>query len=200
MENIRVFLFDMGGVLVGWDTSALFAEWFPDPAERADFKKIFDVVNDEGDKGCWEEEVAKIADRYPAYKKYLLAYPDRYLETLTGTIEGTVEVLKQVKALGFKCYVASNWASDNFEVSKHLLSYLSLFDGIQISGLARLGKPDPAFFQKMMKDFNFRAEEAVFIDDNPANITAASKLGFKTIRFISPEKLKADLKPLIGEI
>lgn len=62
-----------------------------------------------------------------------------------------------------------------------------------ISSDRMLAKPDPAFFYLALNEMGFKAEETVFIDDNPRNIEAATKLGIKAILFTTAEKLKEDL-------
>ena len=54
------------------------------------------------------------------------------------------------------------------------------FDGIYLSYEMKLVKPSPAIFEKMLREGGFRAEETLFIDDSPANIETADRLGFHT--------------------
>ena len=44
----------------------------------------------------------------------------------------------------------------------------------------QLAKPTPAIFEKMLREGGFQAEESLFVDDSPANIETARKLGFHT--------------------
>ena len=54
-------------------------------------------------------------------------------------------------------------------------------------------KPDRAIFDLALARVGFAAEQCLLIDDQPANILAARKLGLKTIQFSSFEQLLVDL-------
>lgn len=69
-----------------------------------------------------------------------------------------------------------------------------LFEKTFISSERMLAKPDPAFFYLALDEMGFKAEETLFVDDNPRNIEAANKLGITGILFTNAEKLREDLK------
>ena len=54
------------------------------------------------------------------------------------------------------------------------------FDRTYYSHLIRARKPDAAAYAFVLHDANIRAADTLFIDDNPANIEAARRLGFRT--------------------
>jgi putative hydrolase of the HAD superfamily len=58
-----------------------------------------------------------------------------------------------------------------------------LFSTILISSDAGLRKPDPRIFRAFLAKAGARGENAVFIDDRPANLIAAAGEGFSTILF-----------------
>ena len=51
-------------------------------------------------------------------------------------------------------------------------------------------KPDPRIFQLALQRFGIKAEETVFIDDNPNNVAGANALGIKGILFEGKDKLE----------
>jgi len=57
-------------------------------------------------------------------------------------------------------------------------------------------KPDARIFEILLDRFRIPAREAVFIDDNPDNAAAASRLGIHGIHFQSPEQLRQELAAL----
>ena len=65
-----------------------------------------------------------------------------------------------------------------------------------ISGIERVMKPDPRIFQLALQRFGIKAEETVFIDDNPNNVAAANALGITGILFEGKEQLERDLTAL----
>jgi glucose-1-phosphatase len=57
-------------------------------------------------------------------------------------------------------------------------------------------KPDPLIYREALRASKLKAEEAVYIDDIPAYVEAAQRLGLTAIQFRSPEQLYADLRGL----
>jgi len=70
------------------------------------------------------------------------------------------------------------------------------FDVIVVSAQVGLMKPDPAIFHLTLEQLGVTPQEAVFIDDNPANVDAAAAMGLHAIRFTSREALLAELQAL----
>ena len=66
-------------------------------------------------------------------------------------------------------------------------------NGIVVSGEERLVKPDPAIYARLLKRFDLKSTNCVFIDDNAANVSVAENLGFDAILFQSPDALRAEL-------
>ena len=68
-----------------------------------------------------------------------------------------------------------------------------LLDGMVISGEEKVAKPDERIYRILLERYNLKAEESLFVDDNPDNLVTAEKLGFKTILFVSAEALRREL-------
>ena len=56
-------------------------------------------------------------------------------------------------------------------------------DGVFASGVASMRKPDPQFFQHVLKEIDIESEKLVFLDDKQENVLAAEALGIKGIVF-----------------
>lgn len=54
-------------------------------------------------------------------------------------------------------------------------------------------KPSPLIFRDALKSLHVKAENAAFVDDVEAYVSAARNLGIHGIHYRSPEQLKADL-------
>ena len=130
---------------------------------------------------------------FPKYAQEINAYHSRWAEMMGGSIEGTVQILRKLKAKGYPVYALSNWSAETFPLAKAKFPFLSEFDGAVVSGYERCIKPDPKIYQILLSRYNLQAQNCIFIDDNPANIEAAQKLGFDTILFTVPEELRAQL-------
>ncbi len=55
------------------------------------------------------------------------------------------------------------------------------FDKLYLSYQLKMMKPDERVFKQVLVDEGLKAGEAVFIDDGPGNVEAASQLGMLTI-------------------
>jgi putative hydrolase of the HAD superfamily len=69
----------------------------------------------------------------------------------------------------------------------------ALFDVITVSAEVGLIKPDPRIFEHILGRLDVKAEEAVFIDDNPRNTAAAGKLGITGVTYTGMQALRESL-------
>jgi len=74
--------------------------------------------------------------------------------------------------------------------------FFSYFPARIYSNTVGATKPSPIIYREALKACRVRAEEAVYIDDIPAYVTAAQQLGMAGIQFKSPEQLVSSLKDL----
>ncbi len=197
MSEIRAIIFDLGGVLIDWDPRLLYRKLFEDDAAVERFLQEVDFYgwNLEQDRGrTFEAGVAELSARFPQYAAYIRAYDERYPEALGGALLPTVEILAQLKRMGYPLHALSNWPAEKFQYARAQFEFLNWFDSIVVSGEVKLIKPDPRIFQTLLERLGCRADECIFIDDNATNVQAARALGFHAIRFMSAEQLAADLQ------
>ena len=71
------------------------------------------------------------------------------------------------------------------------------FYNMIISAEVGVMKPQPKIYQLALEQAKVRADEAVFIDDMPANIEAANALGMRGILFRDPHKTLIELKMIL---
>jgi 2-haloacid dehalogenase len=189
-------VFDLGGVLIDWSPRALFREYLADDAAVDAFlaEVGFSEWNATLDAGRpWAEAVADLAARHPHRRELIEAFHTRWAETLQGEITGTVELLRTLRDVGIRVLALSNWSSDTYVIASGVFPFLGWFDGITISGEVGVGKPDPRIFEHFIARFAVEPAGAVYIDDNAPNVAAAARLGFRAVRFTSPEALRDDL-------
>ncbi len=195
-------IFDFGGVLVDWDSHSLYRKLFDgdDAAIDRFLAEInFTAWNLHQDQGrSFAEGVAALSAQFPQYADLIRAYDERWPESLSGPIAGTVEILRTLKAAQYPLYGLSNWALEKFELVRHLPQYefFSWFDDILISSTVKLIKPDPNIFTLFLDRIGWAAPDCVYIDDSAPNILTAHQLGFATIHFQSSEQLAQELQQL----
>lgn len=191
-------VFDFGGVLMDWDPRNLFKDMFN--GDEAEMEYFLQVVcsqewNRNQDAGYpFAKAIAERIERYPAYKPYIQAYHDRWIEMISGPIHGTVEILIKLRDAGHHLCALSNWSADTFPLVHERFEFLSWFDEVVISGSEKMIKPDPGIYKRLLSRINQEAQDCLFIDDVEDNILAAKRLGFQTIHFTSPECLAQELR------
>ena len=110
-----------------------------------------------------------------------------------GPIEGSVQILKELKEKGYRLYAISNWNAELYQQTIDDYPFLQWFDGKLISGEEKLIKPGEKIFQLLLQRFQINPSQALFIDDNKENITTAKKLGISSIQFTNAEALRKEL-------
>ena len=197
MKDKPIIVFDFGGVLIDWNPHHLYLKLF-DGDEAA-----VDAFLDEVDFYAWNhqqdigrpfaEGVASLSEEYPHRAELIAAYADRWEESISGPISGTVDILKTLKRREYPLYGLTNWSAETFYRIRHKHDFLNWFNDIVVSGDVGLAKPDPAIFDILLQRAKATAESCLLIDDSAANIAAADELGFKTIHFHSPQQLSGEL-------
>ncbi len=197
---IKAVIFDFGNVLLEWNPRLVYKRFFPNDPERIErflTEVNFADWNLQQDKGRpFTEGIAILSGQFPHYSHLIQAYHDHWIDSVGGSITGTVYILKQLKQAGYSLYGLSNWSAETFPHAREKYDFFDLFDDIVLSGEVGHIKPDPEIFQILLAKIGKPAEQCLFIDDALPNIRQAQKMGFATIHFQSPEQLEAILRDL----
>lgn len=191
-----LYIFDMGGVVT---TTARIEERMCSllgitEAEFKDFcsngdgkgKNLFDMCSD-GDidtKTFWKMFSAKSGIDVKTDWWHWLFHP--------VLNEKTVQIIRKLKSEGHRVVCGTN------TISAHYFNHLergdyAYFDQTYTSCAMGFSKPDPEFWKIILTAEEFRAEDAVFIDDKAENCEAAQKLGIRAIQFSTAEEVAAAL-------
>jgi 2-haloacid dehalogenase len=195
--NQPVIIFDFGGVLINWDPRFLYRKLFngdEQAMERFLTEIDFNSWNLMQDAGRpFAVAVADLCAKFPQYCDLIHAYDERYMESLTEPIAGSVEILRRLHTSGARLQGLSNWSVEKFALVKAKYDFFGWFDDILLSGEACVNKPDPRIFQLLLERMDKKAGECLLIDDSAANIETARSLGFQTHYYTGPEKLEEEL-------
>ena len=195
MANIVVF--DLGNVLIHWDREFLYRKLIFDEAE---LRRFLDTVltleeNAALDRGeSLASLTARLTERHPADAELLAAFRDRWIETVGGLVEGSVELLEALRDRGVPLYALSNWGAETFAAVRDRYEWFEHFEGMVISSAEGMVKPEPEIFELMCARHGFAPADALFIDDSAANIDAAAALGFDTVLFTDADALRSELE------
>jgi putative hydrolase of the HAD superfamily len=102
------------------------------------------------------------------------------------------DLIRDLRATGAKVGLLSNSWGNHYPADLH-----EKFDAIVISGEVGLRKPDPVIYQLILDKLDVPAERAVFVDDAPINVDAATALGMRAIRHRDATETRAELETLI---
>lgn len=104
-------------------------------------------------------------------------------------IYSTVDILRKLKAAGYKVYYLSNFHLKAFEYVTKEYEFFNIFDGGVVSYEEKLMKPEKEIYIKIIDKYNLDSEETIFVDDMLENVIKASEVNMKTVLFESPENL-----------
>ncbi len=192
-----IIVFDLGAVLIDWNPRYLYTKMFPNNETEMEYflavvcPSAWNVKQDEG-RPLSEATAERIA-LYPEYENYIRAYYGRWEEMVDAAIPGTVKILAALRDAGYRLTALSNWSAETYPLVYKRFEFLSWFDTVVLSGAEKVAKPDPAIYEILLHRINATAADCLFIDDSEPNIAAATRLGFQTIHFTSPERLHSDL-------
>jgi 2-haloacid dehalogenase len=197
-RGLSTAVFDLGGVLVDWDPHHLYRRLMPEEEVEPFLDEIgFHEWNRAQDAGRgWAEAVADLAARHPRRRELIAAYAERYDEAIAGEVAGTVVLLDELADRGIRLLALTNWSAETFPAARRRFPFLERFDGIVVSGEELVAKPDPELFRRLLERYQVDAAETVFVDDSPANVEAARRLGMTGLQFTDAERLRADLAAL----
>lgn len=198
-SGLDTVVFDLGGVLLGWEPATLFQSLLPPGADVQRFltETDFSFWNLEHDRGVpWQVAVASVQRTAPQHAKVFGLYPERFQDALVGEIPGTRAVVAALRVAGVRILGLTNFGRGNFEVARQVHPWLDQFDGVVVSSHEGLVKPDPAVYRVLLDRYGVTAERAVFVDDRPENVAAAQQLGFVGIEFVAAEQLVSQLSAL----
>ena len=200
MATVTAVVFDLGGVLVDWNPEYLYRELIPDPDERHEFLTTICTPqwNYEMDEGrSVPESVAALADAHPDRRALVEAWWTRWPEMFSGEVPGTRPLIEAIARTGRPLYALTNWGAETWPRGVEEFPFFDeIFDGIVVSGQEGVAKPDPRVFEILNDRFDLDPYSTTYVDDSPANIAAAARLGYITHHFITADRLRVWLTEL----
>ena len=201
MHTYKNIIFDLGGVLIDWNPEYVYLKEFNN--DKKEMKWFFDNIctfdwNENQDAGYpLEKATEERVKLFPQYENLIRIYYGRWEEMLGGPIERTVSILRRIKKKNkLNVFALTNWSAETFPTALKKFDFLSLFEGIIVSGEEKTRKPFKKIYQITIDRFEIDPTESLFIDDNLRNVKAAEKLNIKGIHFKNSNKLEIELRNL----
>ena len=199
---IKNVIFDYGNVLVDWNPAYLFLPVFGGDEEKCRYFTNH-VCNREWftrmDRGeSMDKCVAELQARFPQYADAVAMFRDRWFDMCHGDIPGMVEIIQDLKSRGVGVYGLTNWPAATFTEARRRFRTLAGIDNYVVSSSVKLAKPEPAIYELLIRKYNLKPQECVFIDDRIDNVNAAKALGMSGIVYPgSANQLQDILYPML---
>ena len=199
-KTFDTIIFDLGAVLIDWNPRYLYRKIFKTEEEISWFLENICTSewNDQQDAGrSFKDATEELVAKHPEWEIPVRAWYERWHETIQGPIHETVEILKGIKDSNkYRLYALTNWSDETFPWALSNFDFLHWFEGIVVSGVEKIRKPQPEFFQILFERYHVDPRLTLFIDDNEKNIDAGKKMGLTTIHYKSSGQLHAELSQL----
>lgn len=199
-NHIKAIIFDMGGVLLKtanssprdsiakrFRTTRAELESFTFSSETSLRSEIGEIT----DKEHWETVLRKFnqpVDNYPAiYDEYFSG------DAIDGALLSYAISLKPKYQLGL---LSNAWVNAR-PLLRARFKFIEAFDVSLFSYEIGLRKPDPTIYKYMVEKMGVESEEALFIDDVPANVEGAKIVGLQAIRYTNTPTLIDSVNKII---
>jgi HAD superfamily hydrolase (TIGR01509 family) len=199
---IRNVIFDLGNVLVHCDLSYAVREiGRASDLSEDEIRRHLEghTIIDEFDEGRHTaEEFALLMRDHTGWRGTTRELEAIWQQMLHPDPE-MFEYLDTLIARGLNTYILSNANPFHVEHVKETYPDILRTVGQIFSCEIRLIKPNEAIFRHTADEFGIAPEESVFIDDRPANVEAARRVGFIGILHTSRESTQAQLEALLAD-
>ncbi len=198
---IRNIIFDIGGVLVELDWPGYIRQYgFDREKEDAITRALVDgPVWKELDREVWSmdqilEGFMSLAPQYREDVRTVFLNSGGFIHRQ----EYAIPWITSLKERGYHVYFLSNYSQWMIGQTEKTLDFLPYLEGGVFSCDVQKIKPDAGIYQEFLRKYpTVRPSESVFLDDSPANVETARKLGFCGIVVQSHAQAKQELECLL---
>lgn len=180
---IKNIIFDMGKVLVGYDSRRVCEHYMDNPK---DIEQVCTAVfvSPEWlllDMGVITQNQAmeQIYKRLPEQrlKEMALICMEHWHEYCMWPVPGMEELVKSLKDKGYGLYLCSNASVRLLDCYQTVIPGIGYFDGVLFSAQVKCMKPQKEMYRALFDRFHLRPQECFFIDDSEVNIEGARDCG-----------------------
>ena len=185
---IKNVVFDMGGVLIDYNSKKTITTYFPQEYHDILMKKVFDSeLWKKLDAGLLrhDEAVSIVLPEIPEATRPLIKEMLTDFYPYMPPFSEMFDFIKRIKNAGYNIYLLSN-ATPRFFDNYLNIPAMSLMDGFFISCVYKLLKPQKEIYEAFCNKFSLKPEECFFIDDMPQNIEGAKNYGMKGFVYKAP--------------
>ena len=200
MLDTRAVIFDFGGVLVTMTDDRpriKLAQSLGVPLARLDELVFFSQTAQLASLG----EIS-VKEHWQAVGNALgipAAEIPAFLEEYWSADDVNWRLLDYIRSLAprYKVGLLSNAWDDLRQTLHNRWNIAVLFDEIIVSAEVGMVKPDPRIYHMALDRLGVQPDEAIFIDDMPANVEAARREGMTGIQYRDTEQVLKELETLL---
>jgi glucose-1-phosphatase len=177
-DQIRVVLFDVGGVLVELTGVATIQQWRPEFTAEEIWRRwlhsptVRAFESGRMDAECFAAGVVRELEIDVAPAQFLSAFAS----WVTAPFPGAHDLLKRIP-IRYRRALLSNSNSIHWPRVSDEMAFGDAVDHCFVSHLTGVMKPDAEAFQHALRALQCTPQEAIFLDDNLINVEAAQRLG-----------------------
>lgn len=218
----ETYIFDLYGTLVDihtdesmkevWENLALFYGYYGAAYQPEELKLAYEStvaemqqgkeqLRKDGHEGFPEIQIEQVfqklfQDKHVDVGREQAVYTGQFFRALSTDYirlyDGTKEMLERLRMAGKKIYLLSNAQRIFTAYEMKALGIYTYFDGIFISSDFPYKKPDPRFFEELLKEYKIDRDSAIMVgNDGICDIKGAKDAGLHTFYIrsnISPEE------------
>lgn len=199
--TIRNVVFDIGNVVVHWDSLAIVERAFGDTHHdihelRRDLFVRTDtwLALNRGELTVDEAKQAYVDDGHlsPEGADRLFAEVFAFLDPMPGT----EPLMRRLSASGYRLFALTDNVHEIVAHLKERHEFWPLFEGAAVSAEIGVLKPDPRIYRHLLGEHDLIAAETVFFDDLPGNVEGAKAVGMQAFVFTGAEQAERDLRSI----
>jgi 2-haloacid dehalogenase len=192
---VQAVIYDIGNVLIEWNPERYYDARIGRDARLRMFAEAdphaMNELIDAG--GLFRETIYDWAAQHPAWQTEIRWWYDHWIEMAAPRIEGSITLLRRLRAKGVPVFALTNFGIHSFEYALTQYDILHEFDHAYVSGRMGVTKPSPRIYAMVEDHSGIAPRDLLFTDDRADNIAAADARGWKTHLFTGPEAWAARL-------
>jgi putative hydrolase of the HAD superfamily len=185
MDQSKTIIFDADGMVINLPMfSEIFAKENQVPLEE--IKPFF--------QNEFQACIIGQADTKEVIKPYLTkwgwnkgvdAFFDYWFSTKHNLNHELIQAIQELRGGGVVCLLATNQDTYHSEFLKKNLGFNQIFDHVYTSSDIGAKKPEPGFFDYIVRDRGVSSQKTLFFDDRPEYVQKAAAYGFQAHQYRS---------------
>ena len=199
MPDIKVLLFDVGGVLLtnGWDSRSRRLACKRFSLDWDDFQDRHEFVASDFETG--KLTITEYLRRTVFYRERPFTEGEfiEFMKAQSEAMPESLALLADLAASGE--YVLGTLNNESRELNDHRIEAFGLreyFSVFMSSCYLGMRKPEEHIYRVAVDITQHRPEQCVFIDDRELNLECADRAGIRPVHFKNAEQLRASLREL----